>query len=482
MTKKIVKNKVLIVEDTLSMALMYERSLKKEGIKSEICQDGRAALELLKTNSFSTVLLDLQLPGMTGIEILSEMQSVDQDITFIVITANGSVNSAVDAMRLGAYDFLIKPFADERLITSVKNALERAKLKDTVDDLARPDALENAPGFIGNSPEMREVYQIISSVANSRAPVFITGDSGTGKEVTARALHDLSDRFKKPFIAINCAAIPDNLMESEIFGHVKGAFTGAAEARKGAATMANGGTLFLDEICEMDIGLQAKLLRFLQTGQIKRVGSDWVEDVNVRIVCATNRDPMLEVAEKRFREDLLYRLNVLAVELPPLKNRGEDVIVLAETFLGKYSEEEQKSFSSISEESKTVLRTHDWPGNIRELQNTIRKAVVMFNGPELRPDMLQLKKRAVSPAASYELVQNVELSNVPALPEGPSLSVSLDQAFCDIERKIIEAAIAHFNGSIPKASEMLSLSPSTIYRKREGWDEADNQTVLAAAG
>jgi DNA-binding NtrC family response regulator len=406
---------------------------------------------------------------MGGIEILKDIQAKNLDITFIVITANGSVSAAVDAMRLGAYDFLIKPFSNERLVTSVSNAIEREKLKKKVDTLAR-DTTESLSGFIGNSVSMQNVYKTISNVSNSKAPVFITGESGTGKEVTARALHDLSDRKEQPFVAINCAAIPDNLMESEIFGHIKGAFTGAENARKGAASMADGGTLFLDEICEMDIGLQSKLLRFIQTGKIKRVGSDWLEDVDARIVCATNRDPMQEVAEKRFREDLLYRLNVLSIELPPLRERGSDILTLAEHFLHEYTKEERKTFNSISQAAQTDLLAYRWPGNIRELQNTIRKAVVMFDGPELDANMLQMQ--AMKSGAEYALIQAVE-DRAQDFPERPQLDVTLDRPFVDIEREIIEAVIDLCNGSIPKAARMLELSPSTIYRKREGWTPID---------
>ncbi len=471
------RNKILIVEDTLSMALMYEKMLKREGIRAELCQNGQTALNMLKTGEFSTVLLDLQLPGLSGIEILQEMHTSPHEVTFIVITANGSVNAAVDAMRLGAYDFLIKPFTEERMLTSVKNALERSKLKKDVRKLSK-NAVGDLPGFVGRSDVMKSVYSTINSLANSKAPVFITGESGTGKEVTARALHETGERRKKPFIAINCAAIPDNLMESEIFGHVKGAFTGANEARKGAASMANGGTLFLDEICEMDIGLQAKLLRFLQTGQIKRVGSDWQEDVDVRIVCATNRDPMVEVAEKRFREDLLYRLNVLTIDLPPLRARGEDIVMLADNFLQKFAEEEGKSFESISDDAKDRLLNHDWPGNVRELQNSMRKAAVIFDGPVLEAEMLQLQKRVIANPADYELIQAVE--STPSVPAIASILVDLERPFAEIEREIIEAAIEHCGGSIPKAADMLSLSPSTIYRKKESWPE-QSETATADA-
>jgi len=307
---------VLIVEDTLSMALMYQQHLKKAGHHSEICQSGTSALLELRKGKVKTVLLDLQLPDMNGLDIIKEMDG-----------------------------------------TSHEKGLDKISI----------------PGFVGNSGVMQSVYKMIENVADSNAAVFITGESGTGKEVTAQAIHKVSQRRDAPFVAINCAALPENLIESEIFGHVKGAFTGAQQSRKGAASQAHGGTLFLDEICEMDISLQAKLLRFLQTGQIKRVGSDWSEDVDVRIVCATNRNPIVEVAEKRFREDLFYRLDVLSIELPPLSHRGNDVIVLAESFLQTYTDEEGKAFKSISEATKEMMLNYHWPGNIRELQNTIRK-------------------------------------------------------------------------------------------------------------
>jgi len=470
---------VLIIEDTLSMALMYEKLLKNAGISSEICQNGATALNILKTGAFKTVVLDLQLPEVSGLEILTEIDAVHSETTFIVITANGSVNSAVDAMRLGAYDFLIKPFPEERLVTSIKNAIERASLKTKVSSLSKAASTTILPGFIGSSPSMIAVYKTIENIANSKAPVFVTGESGTGKEVTARAIHDVSDRKKRPFVAINCAAIPENLMESEIFGHVKGAFTGADAARKGAASQANGGTLFLDEICEMDINLQAKLLRFLQTSQIKRVGSDWTEEVDVRIVCATNRNPFEEVKEKRFREDLYYRLNVLTVDLPPLRERDQDVIELARSFLKSYSEEEGKSFIDLSEGTKSLVLAHRWPGNIRELQNTIRKAVVMFNADNLEPEMVSLTpSQNVTSSKTYNLIQEVTLA--PADPN--ELTINLDQPLADIERIIIEAAIELRGGSIPKASDMLSISPSTVYRKKEGWDIAQPSENIELTG
>jgi DNA-binding NtrC family response regulator len=463
---------VLIVEDTLSMALMYQQHLKKSGIKSQICQTGSLALTELRKGNVETVLLDLQLPDMNGLDIIQEMDGTDHNITFIVITANGSINTAVDAMRAGAYDFLIKPFPTEKLLTTVKNALEREKVKTTVQVLKAGLKTNQVPGFVGDSAPMLAVYKMIENVANSNAAVFITGESGTGKEVTAQAIHKVSHRRDAPFIALNCAALPENLIESEIFGHVKGAFTGAHEARKGAASQANGGTLFLDEICEMDISLQAKLLRFLQTGQVKRVGSDWSEDVDVRIVCATNRNPMIEVAEKRFREDLFYRLDVLSVELPPLSHRGKDVILLAENFLKTYAAEEGKQFKSISPEAEELMLEYHWPGNIRELQNMVRKAAVVYDGVELEPHMFSLKTTHVSaPKEEYKLigVAGEAATYTPQQSLKTMVTVDILQPMTTIEQTIIEAVIASCNGSIPKASQILQLSPSTIYRKRETW-------------
>ncbi len=469
---------VLIIEDTLSMALMYQQNLKKAGIRSELCGSGAQALIELRKGTVNTVLLDLQLPDMNGLDIIKEMDGTSHDITFIVITANGSINTAVDAMRAGAYDFLIKPFPREKLLTTVKNALNKPSDIKAVKAFQKNLSSVAIPGFVGESAPMLAVYKMIETIADSNAAVFITGESGTGKEVTAQSIHKVSQRRDAPFIALNCAALPENLIESEIFGHVKGAFTGAQEARKGAASQAHGGTLFLDEICEMDINLQAKLLRFLQSGQIKRVGSDWTEDVDVRIICATNRNPMVEVAEKRFREDLFYRLDVLSVDLPPLSQRGRDVILLAENFLKTYSAEEGKQLKTISAETQEIMLNYHWPGNIRELQNMIRKAAVVHDGVELEPHMISLKSEP--PASEVSDYNLIGLANTGAAKHTPNdslkttFTLDIRRPMSVIERDLIEAVIASCNGSVPKASQILQLSPSTIYRKRESWLQTDD--------
>jgi len=304
---------------------------------------------------------------------------------------------------------------------------------------------------------------LIEAVGRSSASVFVTGESGTGKEVCAQAIHLSSTRKDKPFIALNCAAIPKDLIESEIFGHLKGAFTGATSNREGAAMAANGGTLFLDEICEMDLSLQSKLLRFLQTGSVQKVGSDKLEKIDVRIVCATNRDPRLEVEEGKFREDLFYRLHVVSIHLPPLRERDNDVIEIAKVLLDQISEEEAKVFNSFSDDAKKRLLDYGWPGNVRELQNVVRNAVILNDGDTIDADMLQL----TGTVSSARNMKSTVTSEVP--PTGPELRISLGRSYDEIEREIVEATIGHCNGSIPKAADLLQVSPSTIYRKRENW-------------
>ena len=379
--------RILIVEDMLSLAMLYQHQLQKAGLESDIHQTGQEALSALQTGQYEVMLLDLQLPDMDGYQLLDQLKEMDIQITTIMITAHGSVNTAVTAMRHGAYDFIMKPVAAERLVTTLKNALERSELHTTVKTLAPARDQQGFFGFIGSSLQMQSVYKMIESVSQSQAAVFVTGESGTGKEICAHAIHKAGPRRKGPFIAINCAAIPKDLIESEMFGHRKGAFTGANSDRNGAALSADGGTLFLDEICEMDINLQSKLLRFLQTGQVQRVGEDKLHQVNVRVVCATNRHPMTEVAAGRFREDLYYRLHVLAIPLPPLRERGADVIDIAEFFLTKAAEEEQKNFNGFDASAQEWLLAHSWPGNVRELENLIRNIVVMHEGPVVTAQM-----------------------------------------------------------------------------------------------
>jgi DNA-binding NtrC family response regulator len=390
----------LLVEDTLPLARTYQEFLKAAGYTCDHVETGRKALNALKRRMPDVMLLDIKLPDMSGLEVLDRMADLQPHCPVVVITAHGSIKLAVDAMRAGAADFLVKPFNALRLKAALANLFERIEIAGApaatprlvVDQSSCAPALEAVngtfAGFVGSSPVMRSVFRVIEAAASSKASVFITGESGTGKEVAAEAIHRLSARRDAPIVALNCAAVPRELMESEIFGHVKGSFSGAVADRDGAATLAHGGTLFLDEICDMHLDLQAKLLRFLQSESFRRVGGAELEKVDLRFICATNKEPLEEVAEARLREDLYYRLHVIPIYLPPLRERGEDVIELAEHLLAAAALEEGKNFTSLSEEVKSAFRAYRWPGNVRQLQNVIRNVVVMNAGEVVTLDML----------------------------------------------------------------------------------------------
>jgi len=476
MSDPVDNRRVLLVEDTISLAETYKEYLRAEPYDIVMAETGKEAYASLRERTPDVVLLDLVLPDINGLEILGHISDNEIPAPVIVITAHGSVNTAVEAMRLGAFDFLVKPFTPERLIVTLRNALERQRLISIVDTYKNDLDRREYCGFIGSSLSMQAVYRIIDSVAASKATVFITGESGTGKEVCAEAIHRQSPRQDKPFIAINCGAIPKDLMESEIFGHVKGSFTGAIADRDGAAKMADGGTLFLDEICEMDQSLQTKLLRFVQTGTFQKVGSNKSEEVDIRIVCATNRDPAAEVAAGRFREDLFYRLHVVPIHLPPLSGREDDALAIAEKFLLEYANEEGKAFTGFSPEAEAVIDTYAWPGNVRQLQNVVRNIVVLNDAETVTEDMLPapldkaLLKGAAVGGALGPVVQSGARGGVVA--GGNSGDPETDiRPLADVEREVIERAIGLCGGNIPQAAQHLGISASTIYRKRAGWDE-----------
>jgi len=467
---------VLLVEDTPSLSTLYEAFLVKAGYRVECAYDTRGALDSYKRLNSRLILLDLVLPDGDGLAVLAKIKQSDPGAKVIVITANGSINRAVEAMRGGAFDFLVKPFDERRLIGAVGNA---AALLSREERGAEP--LPGAPdvdadglaGFIGQSVAMRRIYAMVGSIARSTATVFITGESGTGKEVCAQAIHDLSIRSSGPFIAINCGAIPRDLLESELFGHLRGSFTGAVTDKRGAAAAADGGTLFLDEICEMDLALQTKLLRFLQTSMIQPVGASEAQKVDVRIVCATNRDPGAEVRAARFREDLYYRLHVVPIHLPPLRDRDDDVLRIAERLLRRFAGEEGKRFERLSDAVKAQFLTYSWPGNVRELQNVLRNAVVLHDGSELLPSMLPEGLSSEGPAAKTR-----DPEAEPAAPEPgkegmngghDALRHLVGIPLADLERRFIQVTIDECKGSIPRAARLLDVSPSTLYRKRDAW-------------
>ncbi len=453
------RSRVLLVEDLVEFAELYSFFLKKEPIDLIHITTGSEALQNIQEITPEIILLDLTLPDMNGMKILKYAQQLN--ITVIVITSKSSVNTAVKVMRSGAFDFLEKPVKQNRLIITLRNALHLHDLNKTVESFQK---LNRSSYFdlIGISPSMRTIYQMIDTVANTKASVFLNGESGTGKELCAAALHKQSQRKDKPFIVLDCASIPKELIESELFGHVKGAFTGAMNDRDGAALSADRGTLFLDEIGDMDLTLQTRLLRFVQTGTFHKVGSDTQIKVDVRFICATNRDLLTEIEVGRFREDLYYRLNVINIHLPPLRQRDNDVLLLAHNFLSKYAKEENKPSNGFTNDVEQILLNYDWPGNVRQLQNYIYKLVI------LNEDISEITAKMLLPFSDSE--HNCETEIIP-------LSVDNIRPLWQTEREVIEQAIKLTNGNISEVARRLEISTPTIYRKLKLWNKQIKRTI-----
>ena len=465
---------LLLVEDTQSLQVLYRSVLVRAGHEVASATTASDALRLFAQSEINIVLLDLVLPDRDGLSLMKDMLDLRPETAVIVMTAHGSVGRAVEAMRAGAHEFLVKPFDEARLLSAVANvpggpvastavaSAQRRAARGQTASADSPDSLTGS-GFIGSSEVMERLHQKISSVARSMATVFITGESGTGKELCALAVHAASPRATGPFIALNCGAIPQDLLESEVFGHMKGSFTGAISDKPGAAAAADGGTLFLDEICEMAPALQTKLLRFLQTSTVVPVGATRPRKVNVRIICATNRDPLDAVRRGEFREDLYYRLFVVPLHMPPLRDRGEDVLEIAETALARFAREEGKPFDGLDTPVKALFRALPWPGNVRQVLNVIRNIVVLNEGGLVTLDMLpDTLDRQIDPAPPRGIAP------LPA-PSALSLDDLIGRPLAEIERAVIEATLARHGGSVPRAARVLELSPSTLYRKIEGW-------------
>ncbi len=458
------KQDILIIEDTKSQAIFYEECLLQAGYTPRIAEDGSQAYQALESQNPDAVLLDLGLPDTHGLEILKTLRAEGKTCPVIVFTAEASINTAVEAMRAGADDFLAKPVGSERLCVTIANVLEKHKLQKIAQSYTTISR-DHFCDFIGASPEMQSIYRIIENAATSKAAVLITGESGTGKELVAQAIHTLSARHSNNIVALNCAAIPHNLLESEMFGHIKGSFTGAVSHRDGAAKRADGGTLFLDELGEMPLELQSKLLRFIQTKTFTPVGGSEPQKVDVRFICATNRSPLEAVKQKILREDLYYRLNVIPIDMPPLRIRGDDILLLAEAFLEWAAREEKKEFNTLAPETKDLLRQHFWPGNVRELENVIWNAVVMHEGEILTPDMIRLEQDA-------NILQDISKNN-PPLQNFSFHRPDQIQPFSDVEKEIIEKALHACGGNITEAARRLKINPSTIHRKQKAWKLLD---------
>ncbi len=441
--------RILVVDDEASARSGLEKLLRQSGYVVDTAKDGKDALAVAAEHPPEVVVTDLKMPEMDGMTLLAKLREYDRDLPVIVATAFGEVSSAVAAMRAGASDYLTKPIDFEALLVAIERARERRALRVEAENLRRQlrerDA-EGLQGLIGASPAMQKVYRVARQVAASRATVLITGESGTGKGELARAIHALSPRAKQPFVSLHCAAVPEALLESEMFGHEKGSFTGADKRRIGRFEQAQGGTLFLDEIGEISPLVQTKLLRVLQERQLERVGGNDTISVDVRVVAATNRDLITEVHEGRFREDLYYRLNVVHLDMPPLRLRGSDVLVLANAFLRRFAEDNKKPVEELSEDARTKVLAHRWPGNVRELENAIERAVVLCEGSRIEADDLP-----------FEAAQPMK---GPVRVPGSTMA--------EVERWAILATLEATGGSTAKAAELLDISVRTIqYRLHE---------------
>ncbi len=437
---------VLVVDDEPSNLASIEKIFQKDGMRVLTADSARTALELLRNHRVEVVLTDLMMPAVSGLELLKAIKQMAPDVEVVMMTAYGTVETAVQAMREGAYDFVEKPLKRVTIVKSVRKAAERRSLTLENRELKQELKILTGREIVGSSPALRRVLDIATQAAPSSATVLILGESGTGKELLARYIHQRSGRASAPFVAVNCSAIPETILEGELFGHEKGSFTGAISRREGRFAKAAGGTLFLDEIGELSPSVQVKLLRVLQEGEYEPVGGDTVR-ADVRIVAATNKDLQVEMAAGRFREDLFYRLNVIALTSPPLRTRREDIPLLLDHFLGVYCKKNSRPRLEATREALQLLNDYPWPGNVRELENVIERAVVLSKGSRLGPDDLP------------DVIREAE-------PSEPSLiSFSVGTALDEVERRLIRETLRHAKGDKSVAAQLLGISTRTIYRK-----------------
>lgn len=467
------KSRILVVDDEDSIREFLEIMLKKENYEVTTAEDGLRAKEILTKKSFDMVISDLQMPNMTGIELLKHVKESYPDIVFMLITAFGTTESAVDAMKMGAYDYVTKPFKIDEVRLNIANALRSKSLETEVRILKKELVKEYSfQNMIGNSAPMHAVFDLIKRVSSAPTNVLITGESGTGKEVVAKAIHYNGPLKDRPFVTVNCGAIPENLMESEMFGHKKGSFTGAIADKVGLFEVADGGTLFLDEVGELPASIQVKLLRAIQERIIRRVGATDDMKVEVRIIAATNRNLEDMVAKGTFRQDLFYRLNVIGIRTPPLRERQEDIPILAQHFLAKYNEKMNKSIASISAEAMEIMKGYNYPGNVRELENMIERTVALESGSTILPESLP---PMVSTPAGRKMASSNEI-------EVGDSGLDLDKVMGQIEKELLIKAIHSAGGVKKKAAKLLHISfRSMRYRIEKynlgivGDDELDDE-------
>ena len=443
--------RILVVDDEADVAYSFQRVLAEEPVEVVGVTSGLEGLKRLKKEPYDLVLLDVRIGTEHGIEIFRQIRKEHPKQLVIVMTAHGTAQTAIEAMKLGAFDYILKPFDVPELLSILRRALQTAaSMRELVPTDGKSSGEEKSPGLIGASPAMQKIYKLVGQVARSDAAVLLIGESGTGKELVARAIYANSSRAARPYVAINCAAIPDALLESELFGHERGAFTGALSQRIGKFERADGGTIFLDEIGDMPLALQAKLLRVLQNGEFQRVGGDQTLRTQVRVIAATNRDLAIMVKEKSFREDLFYRINVVQIQLPPLRDRPEDVLPLAEHFLKRAEKERGLKFSAAS---KKALQGWSWPGNVRELENVVSRAVVCAAAESIEPgdlpaEILGQVIGGVAPGDWWKKVEEVAGKGGDLLAAG--------------EKLLVERALNEAGGNVKRASEILGVTRAAL--------------------
>ena len=445
-------SRILIVDDEKGMREMLSIILKKEGYDTVIADSGQKALKTIKEDIFDLVITDVKMPGLGGVEVLKAVKEASPETIVIMITAYATAESAVEAMKEGAYDYVMKPFKIDEIKLVVRNALEKRMLRVENTLLRREvKARKGFENFIGRSAAMQKVFDLITKIADTTSTVLITGESGTGKELAARAIHNMSPRKERPFVYIHCGALPEQLLESELFGHMKGSFTGAVDSKEGLFEVAEGGTLFLDEISETSQTFQVKLLHVLQEKEFKRVGGTSDIRVNVRIVAATNRDLQEEVAKGSFREDLFYRLNVIPLHLPPLRERREDIPFLAEHFLGVHKK--TGSPVKVSTDAMDLLLKYEWRGNVRELENIIERACALSDGSVITPGQLPGE------------VKRTARRSRPVPDEVPEGGMDLEGLLDDLEKEYLDKALKKCGGSKTEAARLLGVSFPSLRHK-----------------
>jgi two-component system response regulator PilR (NtrC family) len=450
---------ILVVDDEEIMREILETLLTREGYEVRLAASGHEGLELARALPFDAALVDIMMPGLNGIETLDELKRIDEDLAVIIITAYASVESAISAMKSGAFDYITKPFKNEEVLVVIRNAMERRRLVHENRNLRQniQERYHKFANIIGRSPRMRQVFDLIIQAAPSRSTILIQGESGTGKELVARAIHTNSSRSERSFVTVNSGNLPPDLLESTLFGHVKGAFTGAVYPKKGMFDLADRGSIFFDEIGNVPLETQAKLLRVIQERDFMRLGGMDTIKVDVRIIAATNVDLRQMMEEGKFREDLFYRLHVISIQLPPLRERKDDIPLLVQHFLHKYGDENRKMDLELAPDALDLLTEYDWPGNVRELENVIERAVVLTSGARIGIDLIPDHVRR-SP--------NFHMPQFVLPPEG----ISFKDVITDFEKKLIESTLEAAGGVQKRAAELLHIKPTTLNEMIKRYD------------